>query len=302
MIRRTVERVHAKLFSEPVKSRVEMLIIVLSLAGFLVHLALILAQQRGWIHLPSAGSMLDSPISAVYTPFSFILVYEVFLLVYHLDESFTNAVAKQYEIIALIEVRAIFKDISKLDNTENWFLSKYNLQLAVDMVGFLLIFWLIYFFYRLRERRPVVPDSPQVSHFIVMKKAIAVLLIPILAGLIVYSLVNWGIEVYQYNQGVLSELTDINNIFYDEFFTTLILVDVFLLILSFRFTNFYSLLIRNTGYIVSTVLIRLSFTTVGLFNMVLVVGGVLFGTLTLLIYNQIGRLYKEEAGESSHLN
>jgi len=294
MFRQKIEHIHQQLFSDRVKSRIEAIILILSLVGFIVHLLLILAQHWGWIDFSSSNTILDSPISAIYTPFSFILVYEVFLLVYHLDESFTNAVAKEYEIIALIVVRAIFKDISKLDNTENWFISKYNLQLVIDMTGFLLLFWLIYLFYRLRQQRPKAPETPEVKDFILLKKGIAILLVPVLAGLIVYSLLSWGYEVYLYNRGALQELSDINNIFYDEFFTTLILVDVFILILSFRYTNYYSLLIRNTGYIVSTVLIRLSFTTIGLFNMVLVVGGVLFGTLTLLIYNQIGSLHQED--------
>ena len=293
-MKQKIEALHDRFLGQKTQERFETIILILGLAGFVVHLLLIGAKSLGWIEWGDSG-ILDSPISAIYTPFSFILVYEVYLLVFHLHESFSTAVAKQYEIIALIVVRRIFKDITKLDNTQDWFTSQYNLQLGIDMLGFLILFLFIYLFYRLRQRGPEKPASPQVREFILMKKTIAVLLIPILLFLIAFSLIKWGIELYQFKQGVLGELSDINNIFYDEFFTTLILVDVFILMLSFRFTYHYSQLIRNTGFIVSTVLIRLSFTTTGLFNIVLVVAGVLFGTLILLIYNQIERMEPEDS-------
>lgn len=291
-----IEALHERLLGHQTRERFESVILAMGLIGFIIHLLLIGLKKAGWIEL-GGGDILNSPISAIYTPFSFILVYEVYLLVFHLHESFSTAVAKQYEIIALIIVRRIFKDITKLDNTENWFTSRYNLQLGVDMAGFLILFLFIYFFYRLRRRSSTQPASPEVKEFIMLKKAIAILLIPVLLFLIVYSLTDWGIELYQFNRGLLQELSDINNIFYDEFFTTLILVDVFILMLSFRFTYHYSQLIRNTGFVISTVLIRLSFTTTGLFNVVLVVAGVLFGTLILLIYNQIEREEVKENGE-----
>jgi hypothetical protein len=284
-----IDNLHNAIFSKQVRERFETVTLYLGVIGFLVHLLLIALKDMDMLPIRPADGILDSPISAIYTPFSFILFYEVFLLLYHLHESFSRAVVKEFEIIALIVVRRLFKDISKLDNTEQWFTSKYNLQLGIDMLGFLLLFLLIYVFYRLRRRSPDSPDSPNVRNFILMKKGLAVLLVPILLGLVIYSLTTWGIEIYQFNQGILDELSDINYVFYDEFFTTLIIADVLILIMSFHYTYHYSQLIRNSGFIVSTVLIRLSFTASGLFNIILVVGGVLFGTLILFIYNQIIR-------------
>ncbi len=290
-----IDNLHNAIFSMEVRERFEIVTLYLGVIGFLVHLLLIALKDLDMLPIRPADGILDSPISAIYTPFSFILFYEVFLLLYHLHESFSRAVVKEFEIIALIVVRRLFKDISKLDNTEQWFTSKYNLQLGIDMLGFLLLFLLIYLFYRLRQRSPDPPDSPNVRNFILMKKGLAVLLVPILLGLVIYSLTTWGIEIYQFNQGILNELTDINYVFYDEFFTTLIIADVLILIMSFHYTYHYSQLIRNSGFIVSTVLIRLSFTASGLFNIILVVGGVLFGTLILFIYNQIiNTTYKME--------
>ena len=77
---------------------------------------------------------------------------------------------------------------------------------------------------------------------------------------------------------------DINAVFYNEFFTILILADVFILLLSFQYTERYSQLIRNTGFIICTILIRLSFSTSGLTNILLIASSVLFGLIILKTY------------------
>jgi hypothetical protein len=60
--------------------------------------------------------LLKNPISAIYTPFSFIIIYEV-LLIYYLPKSFTTYITKRYEIITLIIIRKLFKDLSSLQLT-----------------------------------------------------------------------------------------------------------------------------------------------------------------------------------------
>ena len=96
-------------------------------------------------------NLFSDPIAALYTPFSFILVYEAFLLIYYIPRSFTTAVGKQYEIISLIVIRKIFKDIPLIDLNSNWIENPYNLQLIYDLVGILVIFFLIYLFKRTKQ-------------------------------------------------------------------------------------------------------------------------------------------------------
>jgi hypothetical protein len=60
---------------------------------------------------------------------------------------------------------------------------------------------------------------------------------------------------------------------------------VFILLLSFQYTERYSQLVRNTGFVICTILIRLSFGTTGLANILLIVSSVLFGLAILRIYN-----------------
>ena len=69
----------------------------------------------------------------------------------------------------------------------------------------------------------------------------------------------------------------------------MILADVFILLMSFQYTERYSQLIRNTGFIISTILLRLSFSVSGLTSILLIISGILFGLIILLIYNLIER-------------
>ncbi|MBC7494638.1 MAG: hypothetical protein H7221_06480, partial [Flavobacterium sp.] len=72
----------------------------------------------------------------------------------------------------------------------------------------------------------------------------------------------------------------------DEFFTVLILVEVLLLLFSFLLSDKFSKVIRNSGFIISTILIKLSFGTEGILNTILIVVAVSFGVIILWIHNK----------------
>ena len=103
--------------------------------GFVLHLILIFLNNYNLIEISFGESnLLRNPISALYTPFSFILIYEAFLLVYYIPRSFSTAVSKQYEIMSLIIIRKIFKDIPLVDLNANWLTTTNNLQLIYDLL------------------------------------------------------------------------------------------------------------------------------------------------------------------------
>ena len=91
---------------------------------------------------------------------------------------------------------------------------------------------------------------------------------------------QWTLDVI--NQ---QKIAQIDSLFFNQFFTLLILADVVILLISFRYTEEYSKLIRNTGFIIATILIRLSFSADGYLSMVLILTGVSFAYLILQIYN-----------------
>ena len=283
-IQEKIDNLFSKIFSEKIIKKFEKYILYLASLGFVIHLSIILLNNYNLIELSVVGTNLFSnPISALYTPFSFILVYEAFLLIYYIPRSFTTAVGKQYQIMSLIVIRKIFKDIPLVDLNANWIENSNNQQLVFDLVGVLIIFFLIYLFKITKEKLPIKPVSDKLDRFIASKKLVSIVLLPTLFAICIMSFVNWF-------SGVFIEETfdeNLNNLFFNEFFTILILADVFILLLSFQYTERYSQLIRNTGFIISTILLRLSFSVSGLTSILLIISGIIFGLLILLIYNAI---------------
>jgi len=280
-----------KLLSEETKEKVEKIILILAIVSFLAHLIVILLVKAEILSLGGDTEFFRSPIAAIYTPFSFILVYEVYLLVFYMPRSITTYVSKQYEIITLIVIRRLFKDFSKLELTDDWFDVKGDLQFTYDILLAIIVFYIIYLFKRnIKKLVSNEGNNPKFNSFINFKKIISVILIPVLVILASYSLINWVAEVTANNSVSYSAFLNINNIFFEEFFTVLIVVDVLLLLVSFFYTDSFHKVIRNSGFIISTILIRLSFSADGLLNNLLILSSILFGLLILLVHNQFEKL------------
>jgi len=286
---KAVENIFSGLFSEGNLKKFEKFILISATLGFIVHLLLILLNNNGYVDLSFfQDKLFINPISAIYTPFSFILIYEAFLLIYFLPRSFTTSIAKQFEIMSLILIRKIFKDIPNVNLDDNWIQNESNLQLIYDLVGVLIVFFLIYLFKKLKEDLPKLPVHQNLDRFISYKKLISLFLVPTLSLLCVFSFLDW----YNYVFLDIGTSSNIDYLFFESFFTILILVDVFILLVSFQYTERYSQLIRNTGFIISTILLRLSFSAVGLTSLLLLVSGIVFGLIILLIYNNMERQKK----------
>ena len=271
-------------FAGSVRKKVENIILILASFGFIIHLFLIFLKELNLIVVNDLNQeLLKDPTSAIYTPFSLILVYEVYLLLFYLPRSFTSCISKQFEIISLIVIREIFKDIPLMDLNNNLILSEHNVELIIDLLGFLILFLLIYLFNKDTQKLPKknVTD-PSLIRFISSKKIVSLLLLIVMSFMALNTLFDWFLNIYS-NQTI----TQIDGLFFNKFFTLLILADVIILLISFRYTEEYSKLIRNTGFIISTILIRLSFSSTGYLTMILILTGVCFAYLILRIYNAI---------------
>ena len=275
-----IDKLYARVFSELNKKKFEKVTLYLSIIGFFLHLILIYAKKLELIVFSFETPLLDNPISAIYTPFTIILIYEIYLLVLNLPRSFTTSVSKQFEIISLILIRRIFADIPKVDLSADWFSTKENLELIYNILGVLILYYLIFLFNKARYKLEKKPLTDVISKFVTSKKGVSLILLFVLIVLSFTSAYNWGKDL------LLNDYSgDINSVFYNEFFSVLILADVLILLLSFQYTERYSQIVRNTGFIISTVLIRLSFGVTGLANISLVVSSVVFGLIILWVYN-----------------
>jgi hypothetical protein len=177
--------------------------------------------------------------------------------------------------------------LSSLELTSNWFEIKGDLQFTYDIIASLTLFFLIYLFQKLGKikRTETGQAIEKIAQFIRTKQLIAVVLIPLFLTMAVITLFNWiaGVSI---TTATVPEFKSINNLFFDQFFTVLILVDVVLLIISFFYTQDFHKIIRNSAFIISTILIRLSFGVSGLISTVLIIGAVLFGLAILYIHNK----------------
>lgn len=268
------------LFSEKARAILERITLWLSICGFVLHLGLIYSLKFQLINVLRDFPLLENPISAIYTPFTFILIYEIYLLVLYLPRSFTTSLSKQFEIISLILIRRIFGDIPQVSLDVSWFETTENLNLMYDLGGVLILYFLIYQFKKDSLKSVITGDSKKIDRFINSKKGISLILIACLICMSVYSFSHWLIELFSY-----SSFGNIDSIFYHDFFELLILADVFILLLSFQYTERYTQILRNTGFVICTILIRLSFGTSGLTNVLLIISSVVFGLAILRIYN-----------------
>ena len=288
-----MDKLYSIVFSEDFKKKIEKIFVTLSIASFIIHLLLIFLKHIDVLNF-SDDNLLTNPIAAIYTPFSFILVYEVFLVVYYLPRSISQYIRKQYEIITLIIVRRIFKDIANLEISTDWFNQKYDLQLTYDLISTLVLFFIIYLYtyYNTRNKSLNIKKHKieNLDVFVKRKKTIALLLLQVLMFLAFSSLFRWVyIELINVNQ-VFFSIQDINELFFNEFFTVLIMADVLLLLISLYKTDKFHEIFRNSGFIISTILIRLSFTTDGLMNNILIVSSVVYGFLMLLLHIQFDKI------------
>ena len=228
-----------------VRRRVEGTLVTTALVLFGLHLALYGMHASWGLGLPD--SLFAHPLQTLYTPFSVILIAEVYLLVYYLPTSFARSLGKQVEIVALIEIRSVFKD---LDATSSW---PWEATFFPHMLSALVLGGMLVLFYHLLPRRKARIEESELKQFVRFKTALAGLLAVAFVVLSVYSLGTWLWEIVTTPDHLHS---DLNHVFYNEFFTALILVDVLLLVVSFRYLDDFGMVLRNSGFIVATILLR----------------------------------------------
>lgn len=294
-----------KLLSPKTKEKSEQAILWIALGSFLTHLIVIGLVHFNIIYLAEPSNLLKNPIAAIYTPFSFILVYEVYLLIYYLPKSTSIYIAKQYEIITLIVIRRLFKDLSGLSLSANWFSIKNDLQFTYDLIASLILFYLIYLFNKQRNKIYRKSDTNKiqrqsVSKFIYAKKLMATCLVPVLFVIAVYSFFSWVLGIMPNNNSDAAiSFKNINNIFFEQFFNILIMADVILLLFSFFHTDEFHKVIRNSGFIISTILIRISFASSGIINNLLIITAIVFGLLVFIIHNKFEKQLALEAPQTA---
>lgn len=296
-IKTIVSFLYQHLLSKDAKLRLEKFVFVIAVIGFLIHLSAIWLVNGGYIL--SGSVSLNNPIAAIYTPFSIILFYEIYCLIYYLPKSITVYIGKQFEIITLILIRSIFEEITKLDietlTLGDFLQQTYFIGLLCTV---LILFGLIFLFYKLNQKTIRSSNTPpdtnelpeRIQKYIYTKKVLAFILGIAFIFIVLSNLYNWMMENGSSAILLVESSKLATKTIFSTFFTALILSDVFILLLSFSITDEFHKVIRNSGFIISTTLLKLSFNVEGLLNLVLIVISVLFGVLLTVLYKSYKKI------------
>ena len=273
-----MDSLYDQLLGSNTNEKLRILCIRTAIFGFLAHLLFCLLYQLEWISLSEKTSgLFASYLDSLYSPFSIFLAYEVYELIRTIPKSFTNSIGKQFEIITLLVVRDILKRLSDIDATVSSSVDDSITTLAIECIAFVALFCTALFFKN--AQRDVSLDANRnedLENFISQKKQLAILLLGVYILVAAYSLSTWSYSLFQ-GDGSTNRM-----IFFLDFFTILIMADILILLVSYQYITDFSHLARNTGFILSTVILRVAIASPGTSGAILFILAGCLGSSVLL--------------------
>lgn len=218
---------------------------------YLFALAFIQARRAGLLPAALAAITPTSHFAAIQMAFTLILAVEVLELIMSIPSSFSRSVGKQFEILALILLRDAFKQLSHLPEPVDISANLTPLfHIACSAAGALIIFIALGFYFKIVRRITYSGTAPRESQsgYIMRKKLLAIVLLLIFAG-------TGMADLYQ------QMTVGTEHHFFETIYTVLIFADIALVLMSQQFMPSFHAVFRNSGFVVGTLLMRLSFST-----------------------------------------
>ena len=229
-----------------------------AIVGFLLHVVACTLHRFSSFDVPDMNGFFESYLDALYTPFSIILAYEVYELIRAIPESFSISIGKQFEVMSLLVVRDMFKNLADVEKASGTAVDTDVALIAVEALAFLILFTTALYFRRVTHASKHDEDTDEgVARFVQQKKSLACGLAGVYVLLAIYSFTSWSMSTLD-GEGDLSR-----TVFFLDFFTFLILSDIIILLVSYKHITDFPQLARNTGFVLSTVTIRVGIGTPG---------------------------------------
>jgi len=248
------------------------------IGGFAIALLLIEARRLGMLSGALGVSIPTNHFVAIDVAFTLFLIVELIGLVVGLATSVADTAGKQFEVFSLILLRRSFKELVEFDQEPiEWTfeVGREAVQfVVVDATGALAIFGTLGVFYTMQQHRGITHTEIEQQQFVSQKKAVANILLLVLAGLGVYALVS---------PVVLGETVP----FFNTFYTVLIFSDVLIVLISLRYSATYHVVFRNSGFAAATVMIRLALAGPRYLGTALGVAAALFNLGVAAAYNYV---------------
>jgi len=245
------QRIHEFFLGQNTDAFLRRVAINFAILGFLLHLLFCVLYDLSFIESSDLDSFIDSYLDALYTPFSIILAYEVYELIRAIPESFSNSIGKQFEVVTLLVVRDIFKNLADIGDADNVSIDADVAFIAMEAVAFVILFGTaLYFRHQTSVAKKPSQQDESVRAFVQQKKHLACGLAVVYIFVALYSFTTWLTGVVDGDTGLS------RTVFFSDFFTWLIVSDIVILLASYRHITDFPQLARNTGFILSTVIIR----------------------------------------------
>lgn len=213
---------------------------------FLVSLAIIELNREGLLPASVALVVPRSHFQAIHLVFTLILGMEVMGLILCISESLSRALGKQFEIMALILLRNAFKELSALPEPVSLAAGPEPLiRIGLCALGALAIFIALGFYHRLRQHQNYLSSPGTLARYVAYKKIISLILVVIFVGIALRD--AW---VFILSGGYSP--------FFETIYTILIFADIALVLISQRFMPSFHAVFRNSGFVIGTLLMRLS--------------------------------------------
>ena len=266
---------HYRWEHEKLHRKISLFLVVLFLLGLLC----IELKRQGLVDGAVGNFIPHSHFSAIEMAFTVVLILEVISLIFTLPCSFSRSVGKQFELLALILMRNAFKELSYFPEPISFIGNEAAvLRIVTDGFGALVIFSLLGLYYLIKNRKGESGEEPMRSSdlygFVAAKKGIALLLLLAFGSMGVRSawLTVAGVEH-----------TD----FLHDFYTLLILTDVLVVLISQCYQPGFYAVFRNSGFALSTMIIRIALAAPPFYNVLLGIAAALFAILLTVVSQRL---------------
>jgi uncharacterized membrane protein (DUF373 family) len=236
-----------RLSGERMQSMVRVIFAWIAVVSYVVALLLVFLTNRG-ISIGFSHLVPPSYLSAIAAPLTVLLVYELYLLVLAFKKSIVDFLQKQFEIVALLIVRDLFKYVGQAGDTL-FTITATNVAMALALVGVLVVYGLIEFLERFEARYATEELSQESSLVTKGKSALSLMLLVWLAGVTIYYL--WG--------GLLGFAgSGLTKPYFGTVFTILLIADIFILLLTLVSKDKFSHVFEYSLFTLASVALRLA--------------------------------------------
>ena len=243
---------------------------------FLAGLFAIEMKRIGLLPAVMSPIVPRSHFFAIEMAFTVVLIMEVISLIFTIPCFFSRSVGKQFELLALILLRNAFKELSDFPEPISFAGNEEAImRILSDGFGALLIFALLGLYYLIQGRKQDESMRPlDLFSFVSAKKGLALLLL--------------GAFTYMGIKSVWLTISGIeHNDFLHDFYTLLILADVLVVLLSQCFQPGFYAVFRNSGFALSTLIIRIALAAPPFYNVLLGLAAALFAILLTVISRRL---------------